>query len=95
MAGARDVVDNASGPARRARDDINKLTRLLPGSDATPSPPPDPPALGALVDRVMSLLLAENARLVDHIHGQAEEIGRLQEQLRQLEQQVAALGWGR
>jgi SRSO17 transposase len=61
MAGARDVANNESGPARRARDDMNKLTRLPPGSDATPSPPPDPPALGALVDRVLALLLAENA----------------------------------
>jgi hypothetical protein len=70
---------------------MNKLTRLLPGGDAALSPF-YPPALMALIDRFLASLLAENARLVDRIREQAEEIDGLQEQLRQLEQQVAALG---
>jgi hypothetical protein len=83
MTGERDAADNASGPARRARDDMNKLTRLLPGGDAAQSPS-YPPALMALIDRYLAPLLAENARLVDRIREQAEEIDGLQEQLRQL-----------
>lgn len=64
----------------------------LPIDEDTPSgagsPPeyvPLAPELAVLLQRVLAPLLAENARLVDRLSAQAEEIGRLRERARQLE----------